>query len=279
MFQWWQPFFGPSYGTIAVLLRLFTSQRVVLVCHNVVPHETYALQRILTWYAFAGAHTLIAHSDRDAEQARRVRPRAGIVRRPHPAYHQFRINEPSRAEARERLSLDGNVLLFFGLVRPYKGLRHLVQALPEVLRELEVTLVVAGEFYEPREEYDRLIGDLGVEASVAIVDRYIPNEEVELYFTACDAVVCPYVSGSQSGVIQIAYSFRKPVICTRVGGLPEAVVEGKTGLLADPEDPHDLARAILAFFRSPDREGMKGHIAAVAETATWSALVEAIVRA
>ena len=278
VFQWWQPFFGLCYGTIAGLLRLFTRQRLVFICHNVVPHETHRLDRILTRYAFAGAHMLIVHTEPDAQEARAVRPKAAIVRRPHPTYHQFRINGPTREEARERLSVSGNLLLFFGLVRAYKGLRYLVQAMPEVLRELDVTLVVAGEFYEPRQEYDQMVRDLGIGANVSIDDRYIPNEEVELYFAACDAVVCPYTSGTQSGVIQIAYSFNKPVICTRVGGLPEAVVEGKTGFLADPQDPHDMARAILTFFRSPGRHSMGSHIAEVAEGATWDAIVEAVVK-
>ena len=279
VFQWWQPFFGPCYGTIAWLLRLFTRQKLVFVCHNVVPHETHLVDRLLTWYAFASVHTLIVHTKPDAHQAKLIRSGATIVRQPHPVYHQFRVNEPSQAEAREQLAVRGNLLLFFGLVRAYKGLRYLVQSLPEVLRELDVTLVVAGEFYEPRQEYDRMVSDLGLGKNVTIVDRYIPNEEVELYFTACDAVVCPYVSGTQSGVIQIAYSFHKPVIGTRVGGLPEVVVEGKTGFLADPQDPHDLARAILKCFRSPDRETIRANVAAAAEGATWDALVEAIVDA
>ena len=276
VFQWWHPFFGPCYGTIALLLHLFTRQKLVFLCHNVVPHDGGPLHRPLTWYALAAAHTLIVHSEGDAGQARAVRSKANVLVRPHPPYGQFRVREMSQAEAREQLSVDGNVLLFFGHVRPYKGLRNLFLALPEVLKVLEVTVVVAGEFYEPKQEYDRLASELGIDRSVSMVDRYIPNEEVELYFAACDAVVCPYVSGTQSGVVQVAYSFNKPVISTRVGGLPEAVIDGETGLLAEPNDPSDLAKTIVTFFTSTDREGMARQVAAASESASWDALVEAI---
>jgi glycosyltransferase involved in cell wall biosynthesis len=277
VFQWWHPFFGLCLGTIGHLLRLLTRQRIVFICHNVIPHEGHGMDRLLTRYALASAHKLVVHAEKEKERARKFLPHAKIVSHPHPIYEQFRIKGLSQRQAQARLSVKGRTLLFFGYVRPYKGLQHLLKALPEVLEEIDVTLLVAGEFYDRKENYLGLIGSLDLGQHVRVVDRYIPNEEVEPYFAACDVVILPYVSGTQSGIVQIAYSFLKPVICTRVGGLPEGVVEGKTGFVVNPEDPHDLARAILAFYTLKEIEDFASHIIAIRERFAWDKLVSVIV--
>ncbi len=278
VFQWWHPFFGPCLGTIAALLRWFTRQRIVFVCHNVHPHERHGLDRLLTWYGLTSAERLIVHSEADREEAHRMFPRTEIVSTPHPTYDQFRFQGISQQEAQAKLGVEGKVLLCFGYVRQYKGLEHLLKALPEVVREIDVTLLVAGEFYEPRTKYDDLIRTLGLERQVRVIDRYIPNEEVEFYFSACDVLICPYVSGSQSGIIQIAYSFHKPVICTSVGGLPEAVISGKTGYIVPAADFHALAHAILDFYRCQDKHEFAAHIMATKDRFAWEHLVAAITR-
>ena len=203
-------------------------------------------------------------------------PHVRVIANPHPAYNQFLYKGLSQYEARIRLSLEGSVLLFFGYVRPYKGLRFLLRALPEVLKEIEVTLIIAGEFYEEKQLYVDLISSLGLTHHVRLIDQYIPNEEVEIYFSACDVVVCPYSSGTQSGIIQIAYSFHKPVICTRVGGLPEVVSEGKTGFIVPPRNPQALAGAILAYYQSPDKTMYATEITAIQERFTWERLVAVV---
>jgi len=276
VFQWWHPFFGLCLGTIGHLLKLFTRQKVVFICHNVIPHEGHWIDRLLIRYALASAHKLVVHAEEERKQARRLLPRAKVVSSPHPTYEQFRIHGISQREAQARLSVQGNTLLFFGYVRPYKGLQYLLKALPEVMKEIDVTLLVSGEFYEPRQGYLDLVASLGLEPHVRMIDRYIPNEEVEIYFAACDLVILPYVSGTQSGIVQIAYSFMKPVICTKVGGLPEAVVEGKTGFLVNPADPRDLARAILTFYRLKNREDFASHITTMKERFAWDKLIAAI---
>jgi len=276
VFQWWHPFFGLCLGTLSRLLKLFTHQKVIFICHNLIPHEGHWTDRLLTRYALASANKLLVHSENDKEHAKRIFPRTDIVCHPHPPYEQFRLHGLSQSEARTRLSVEGNILLFFGYVRPYKGLQYLVEALPKVLEEMDVTLLIAGEFYDERQRYFEIITALGLATRVRVIDKYIPNEEVEIYFTACDLVILPYVSGTQSGIVQIAYSFCKPVVCTRVGGLPEVVVEGKTGFVVNPEDPHALAGAILTFYGSKSREDFPRHIAAYRERFGWDKLIEAI---
>ena len=274
--QWWHPFFGPCLGTIGYLLRLFTRQKVVFICHNVLPHERHRLDKLLTRYALASAHRLLVHTEHERSQVSQLLPRADVVCHPHPSYTQFHLCGLSQDEARQQLSITGNVLLFFGYVRPYKGLAYLLRALPQVLQERKVTLVIAGEFYEPKPPYEDLIHALKLDAHVRVIDRYIPNEEVERYFAACDLVICPYVSGSQSGIVQIAYSFQKPVICTRVGGLADAVMDGQTGFLVHPANPSDLARGILAFYQAASRIDFSHNILALTQRFSWQSLVRTI---
>lgn len=276
IFQWWHPFFGPCLGCIGHLVRRFTRRRIVFICHNVTPHERHRADRALTRFALSCAHRLVVHAESQRKEVQRLLPRAEVACHPHPAYDQFQLRGLSQRQARDELAVDGRVLLFFGHVRAYKGLEYLLRALPEVLAEVEVTLVIAGEFYEPRAPYDDLIRSLGLTKCVRVVDRYIPNEEVEAYFAACDLVVCPYTSGGQSGVVQIAYSFDKPVICSAVGGLSDAVVDGKTGFVVNAADSQDLARAIRAFYRSPAREQFAERIAERSEQRSWESLVETI---
>ena len=155
---------------------------------------------------------------------------------------------PSKAAARTRLGLppERNVLLFFGLIRPYKGLGYLIEAMPQVLKSLDCSLLVAGEFYDDKSKYTKLIDAHQLGPHVRLEDKYISNEEVAVYFAAADVVVLPYVEASQSGIVPIAYSFNTPVISTRVGGLPEAVIDGQTGFLVDPGSPERLAEADTA---------------------------------
>lgn len=139
-------------------------------------------------------------------------------------------------------------MLFFGHVRPYKGLGVLLEAMPLVLQRIHCTLLIAGEFYEDGRKYLQQIDSLSLGVHVQIVDQYIPNEQVNLYFAAADVVVLPYISATQSAIVSLAYSYHKPVIATQVGGIPELVKEGKTGFLVRPDQPRELAEAIIKFY-------------------------------
>ena len=142
------------------------------------------------------------------------------------------MKDMSKEEAREILDIpvDERVMLFFGFVREYKGLKHIINALPEITKELpNAKLYIVGDFDGDKERYLELIKEKKVETNIRIFDGYIPDDEVEKFFAACDLVVLPYESATQSGIVQIAYGFRKPVIVTNVGGLPEVVEDGKTG--------------------------------------------------
>jgi len=177
-----------------------------------------------------------------------------------------------------RLGLRGPTLLFFGFVRPYKGLADLLAALPVVLAQRRATLLVVGEFWEPLEAYQQQARLLGVEDAVRFVDRYVPNEEIPLYFAAADLVVLPYRSVTGSGVAQLALGCGRPVLATRTGCLEDVIREGQTGLLVPPANPAALARGILQFLAlSPaERAAFSQHIAQDQERFSWQRLVGCI---
>ena len=268
VFNWWHPFFGMAYGSIIQLLERDLRRRVCFLCHNVRPHETHFLERILCQYAFRHVEYFIVHSEEDKRTLLRLKPAARVQRNGHPVFGQFSDEHmPSKAAARTRLGLppERNVLLFFGLIRPYKGLGYLIEAMPQVLKSLDCSLLVAGEFYDDKSKYTKLIDVHQLGPHVRLEDKYISNEEVAVYFAAADVVVLPYVEASQSGIVPIAYSFNTPVISTRVGGLPEAVIDGQTGFLVDPGSSERLAETILRYYQGGYEQEFRDGIRACAK--------------
>lgn len=207
----------------------------------------------------------------------RFRPQANFKEVPHPVYEIFRQHYTAE-HARQRLGigLDENVLLFFGYVRAYKGLSVLLEALPLVQQHLPVKLLVAGEFYDDKVRYVTQIENLSLQRSVLIFDDYIPNEEVGLYFAAANVVVLPYISATQSGIVQIAYNYNKPVITTDVGGLPEAVAHDVTGLVVPAQDTAALAQAIIRYFEEKKEPKFSENIQHQKKQYSWERLALAI---
>jgi glycosyltransferase involved in cell wall biosynthesis len=250
--QWWNPFFGLAFGTIVNLLYLLSKQRTCFLCHNITPHENTLLDKVLSKYAFLTAQYFIVHSEEDEHHLRALKPTAHIKRNPHPTYSFFRNYEIfTKEQARNSLNIPPhkNVLLFFGLVREYKGLEHIIVAMQSIVKHIDCVLLVVGEFYESKQKHISLINDLLLHDYVIVIDRYVKNEEVPLYFCSADVVVLPYISATQSGIVQIAFSLRKPVITTNVGGLPEAVEDGKTGFIVEPQSPEQLSEAVIRYYR------------------------------
>jgi glycosyltransferase involved in cell wall biosynthesis len=168
------------------------------------------------------------------------------------------------------------VLLFFGYVRSYKGLRTLLEAMALLPESMGVELLVVGEFYEDAAPYKNLVSERGLTSRVRIVPEYVPNEQVNTYFSAADAVVLPYLSGTQSGIAQIAFNFDRPVIATTVGGLGEVVKAGDTGLLVPPGDPKALAEAIRQFYAHNLGEPLSAGVRKAKQAYSWKRITEAI---
>ena len=151
--------------------------------------------------------------------------------------------------------------------------------MPEIVRyDSGIELWIVGEFRSDKEVYMEQIRKSGVESSIRIVDGYIPDSGIEKYFAAADIVVLPYESATQSGIVQIAYGFEKPVIATDVGGLPEVVLDGKTGYIVPPKAPHALAEAVCRFFREGKAEEFTENVRREAYKYSWDRMNEVVQR-
>ncbi len=276
LFKYWMPFFAPCYAAISWPARKFLGVRVIYICDNIVPHEKKPGDSFLTWLGLRFVDAFIVQSASVREDLMRLKPGAEFRETPHPVYDIFPPALP-KSEARGLLGIEGKeVILYFGYIRAYKGLPCLIKAMPYIWQERRVRLLVCGEFYEGREEALALIRDLDREGLISLYDDFIPNQDVTLYFSAADLVVLPYRTATQSGIVQIAYHYEKPVVVTAVGGLPETVPHGKTGYVVEPDNPREVARAVLSFFRSKKRDGFTANIRREKKKYSWERMCETV---
>lgn len=278
IFQWWHPYFAPCYRSLLRKLRR-GGVKTLFICHNVFPHERFPMDRALTKMVLKQGDFFITHSKTDAADLRSIRRDAAVCEAVHPTYDAFQFQNLTQEEARQKLGLGGQeqVLLFFGFVREYKGLKHLIAALPGIAKRLpKVHLLIVGDFGKDKQEYLELIAQNNAEQFLTICDGYIPDQEVEQYFAASDLVVLPYESATQSGIVQIAYGFERPVVATNVGGLPDVVLHEKTGYLVPPRDPKALAEAVVRFFEEQKAETFAENIRQEAARYSWDRMRENI---
>ncbi len=275
--RFWIPFMGPALGSILRIARCNGHTRVLAITDNVIPHERRPGDRILTRYFLRSVDAFVVMSKAVGEDIRSFIAGAPVRFIPHPIYDNYGPLA-GREEALERLGLPKaeRYLLFFGFVRAYKGLDLLLRAMaePEV-RALRLQLIVAGEFYGPAEPYRQIVAEEGLEDTVIFRSDYIPNEEVRDYFAAADLVVQPYKTATQSGISQLAFHFEKPMVVTRVGGLPEIVAHGKEGYVVDV-DPRAIARAIVDFYQNDRLADMSAAVKAAQARYSWENMVQGI---
>jgi glycosyltransferase involved in cell wall biosynthesis len=269
---WWQVYWAPSFAHMAWRLRR-AGIPVVFLCHNVTEHEAAAWKRAVTRWVLSFGSGYVVQTNLDREHLLELIPTAKPVLHLHPAYDQF---PPATGRLAPEHALE---LLFFGFVRPYKGLDLLIEAMGLLPRDMDVRLTVAGEFWHGPEETRARIEELGIADKVEIVAGYLSEQDVAEYFGRAHALVLPYRSATGSGVVAIAHHYEKPVIVTRVGGLPDVVEDGVTGFVVEPDSPAAIADAIVSL---ADRD-MSGMAEAVrrfkAEKLTWEGLADAVLEA
>jgi glycosyltransferase involved in cell wall biosynthesis len=245
---WVTPVQAPIYIVIALLVKALSKSTITLLCHNALPHERKSYDLVLTKLMFLTSDDFIVHSEEDRKFITSITKAKPVIKAFHPSYDEFNNGKSYDITAlKERLGLKRYVILFFGYIRPYKGLKYLIQAMPDIVtNNTSTSLLVVGEFWnKDKPEYDSLVKSLGLEKNVVFVDRYVPNEEIGQYFAVSDVLAAPYTSATQSGVIQMAYAFNKPVIGTAVGGLPEVIKNGTNGILIKPSSANAITDAIL----------------------------------
>lgn len=281
--QWWHPYFAPCYRILTGRLKR-AGIEITYICHNVFPHERFPLDKMLTRMALKKADRYILHAQGEAGDLLSIKPDASYKVQVHPTYSAFNFENMDIRTAREKLSIgeDEKIMLFFGFVREYKGLKHLINAVDILKRkylkpgEAMPKLYVVGDFDGNKEEYVKRIEELKITNDIVIIDGYVPDREVEKYFSASDLVVLPYESATQSGIVQIAYGFEKPVIVTNVGGLPEVVEDGVTGVIIEPFDDDALAQAIYIYFKDNKKEEYVRGIKEREYRFSWDRMAEAL---
>ena len=278
--KFWLPFMAPCLGTIARIARSNGHTRVVSILDNVIPHEHRPGDRLFARYFVNSVNGFVAMSDSVLADVQTLDSTRTKVFCRHPLYDNF--GEPvEREEAIEYLGLNSSqrYMLFFGLIRDYKGLDLMLRAYADSrFRKMNVKLIVAGEFYSGSEKYYELEKELGLEGMVIWKSDFVPDSQVRYYFGAADIVVQPYKSATQSGVTQIAYHFEKPMLVTNVGGLAEIVPDGQAGYVVEP-DERQIADALVDFFRSNRQKHFRDGLLQEKRQYSWSNMTRSVRKA
>jgi glycosyltransferase involved in cell wall biosynthesis len=275
--RYWLPFMAPCFGTIARLAARNSSVRILTIADNIIPHEKRAGDRLLTRYFIKPVNGFIAMSRAVLSELSLFDTTTPRVLSPHPIFDNFG-DGVKREDALRLLGLDPSYryILFFGLIREYKGLDLFIRSMADDrVRALGIRALVAGEFYCDSKPYYKLIDDLKLAAAISVHPNFIDDDDVKLWFSAADLIVQPYKSATQSGVTQIGYHFEKPMLVTDTGGLPEIIPHMKAGYVTPP-DPEAIAGAINDFFINNRSESFTEGIRDEKKRFGWDRLVKSI---
>ncbi|MFC1550237.1 glycosyltransferase [Candidatus Neomarinimicrobiota bacterium] len=250
IFRYWMPFFALSQANVAKYIRSKCGTKMLAICDNIVPHEKHIFDYQLTQYFLNKMDHFIVMSRMVEKDLLKFIDNPDYRYTPHPIYNIF--GPPvSKAKARQTHGIKSkNIILFFGIIRAYKGLDILLKSIPFLAKNMsDFKVLIVGESYEPFEKYQNLINELEIEKYLDLKLQFLSNDEIAGYFSAADVVALPYRSATQSGIVQIAYYYDKPVIASNVGGLPEVVSDGEVGYVVNPE-PADFADGIIRIFKN-----------------------------
>lgn len=249
--KYWMSYLAPSLGTVARYLKR-RGIPVITVLDNVIPHEAKFFDKPFSRWFLRQNSGCVAMSEAVLKDMLSLTPDKPYILQPHPLYDHFGQKMDKRV-AQEALGLDPDkrTLLFFGLIRDYKGLDLLIDALPQLGDGYQ--LVIAGENYGSFDKYEAQIAASGCADRIKVFNRYIDDEEVPKFFSAADLCVLPYKSATQSGITAIALHFDVPVVATPVGGLAESIEKPGIGLMTSGISAEAIADTVRAFYAAgPD---------------------------
>jgi len=274
--RFWMPFFGPCLGTILKLVNRNKFTQIICIADNVIPHEKRMGDTLLTKYFFSSIHRFVTMSEKVNQDLKTFtqKPSINIV---HPIYDNFG-DIISKEEARKHLALPVNekIILFFGFIRKYKGLDLLLEAMNNAsIREANIKLLIAGEFYDNKEEYEIIIAKYNLANSLYLRTQFIDNSEVKYYLSASDFVIQPYKNATQSGVTPLAYHFEKPMLVTNVGGLANLVPHMNVGIVTEP-NADSIAAGIMKLYELGETHFLK-HLCEEKKKFSWEHLTTAII--
>ncbi|NUN07992.1 MAG: glycosyltransferase [Ignavibacteriaceae bacterium] len=263
VFDWWHPFFSFCHFSISFLLKKFYKNKILFITENIRSHEDSFIEGILTKIGLRNAASFLALSNIVENGLKELSAGKRIYRSELPIYDCYQMDEYKRQDIRKGLGYEtqDKVLLFFGYIRHYKGLDILLNAMPSLIEyDKSIKLLVVGEFYQDSDKYFGHVKELNISGNVQFIAKYVPNEDVGNYYSAADLVVLPYRSATQSGILNIAYGFTKPVLVTNVGGLGEFVEQEKTGIIINPDSPDEILEGVKTFFRLTESVDFENNI-------------------
>lgn len=274
---YWMAFFAPCYGIIQRIAKRNGKTRCIGLVHNMIPHEPNLLDKLLAPFYVRHTDGFVALSEsvvKDIDSLdKQTKPKASY---PHPIYDHYGA-QMAKNEACQALDLDPEkqYMLFFGLVRAYKGLDLLLDAFGKVKDQLpNLQLIIAGEFYEDEDKYRAQISNNQLTNRVIIKNNFIADADLRKYFGAADLIVQPYKTATQSGVTQVAFHFEKPMLVTNVGGLGEIVHDHKMGYAVEP-NAEAIAEAITDYYTNNRQADYTQYLIQQKENYSWSGLTNA----
>ncbi|MFW6309528.1 MAG: glycosyltransferase family 4 protein, partial [Prolixibacteraceae bacterium] len=274
--RFWIPFMGMALGTICREIMKNGRTKIIALTDNLIPHEKRIGDQILIKYFTGSVHGFIAMSKQVLSDISKYEFKKPKKYTPHPVYdHYGEIEE--REIALGKLSLDpqNRYILFFGIIRDYKGLDLLLHAFSDsYFADNNIKLIVAGEFYTDEDRYMKIISEMNLKNQVILRTEYIPNSEVPDYFNAADIIVQPYKTATQSGVTQIGYHFNTPMLVTNVGGLAEIIPHMKAGYVVEP-NPEAISGALKDYFTNRRMSEFKANITKEKERFSWDKMTSA----
>ena len=273
--RYWLPFMAPCLGTIARLINKKT--KILAITDNIIPHEKRFGDFYLTKFFVSSCNAYVTLSASVLDELSQFTNSDKKKFIPHPIYDTFG-EKIKKTKAKENLGLknEDKHLLFFGFVRKYKGLDLILRAMSDKrVKNLDIKLIVAGEFYDNIDDYLNLIDDLDVKSNIILKSDFIPEHEVKNYFCASDMITQTYRTATQSGVTQIAYHFERPMLVTDVGGLAEIVPDKKVGYVTT-QDPKDIADSIVDFYINDREKEFEKNTAIEKSKFSWQNLINAI---
>jgi len=275
--RYWLPFMAPSLGTVACIVRKNKKIKVLSLVDNIIPHEKRPGDHIFSSYFVKSVDGFVVMSKSVLHDLQTFDKKKPKLFSPHPLYDNFG-QKTDKTTSLQKLNLNPeyNYVLFFGLIRDYKGLDLLLEAFADKrFTELKIKLIVAGEFYSNEAKYNTIIDKFNLHESVIIHNRFIPDNEVTYYFGATDIIAQPYKSATQSGVTQIGYHFEKPMLVTNVGGLAEIIPDGKAGYVVNV-NPKDIADKLVDFFENNRQNDFIENIKEEKKKYAWSKMTDTI---
>ena len=270
--SYWHPFFAPMYNFI---IKRILSKKIYLLLHNVISHQSLPFEKFFMKKVLSHKNCkYIVMNSSDRKKALKINETLNLIDNFHPIYNQD-FNSNDREIFRTELSLtENNVILFFGLIRPHKGLDILIDAISLIKNDIKnLKVLIIGEAYEDMTKYSRKIESLNLSDLFVFNQSFVEEKNISKYFLSSDLVVLPYKSSTQSGVLSLAMNFNKPVIVSSEGGLKDYVEDEKTGFISLPKAV-EFANKIKKYFNSEIKNQMEQNIKERKKSFSWSSFEE-----